>query len=117
MQHVLVEGLAAHPGERARVMGWLHRQRRLSQMTFLILRDRSGPGQIVLTDPAQLQDAAALTPESVLAVTGDIVLSELAPTGAELHNPEIRLLAAPAEAPPLELWRHAWRPSFRGCWT
>jgi nondiscriminating aspartyl-tRNA synthetase len=105
VQRVLIDELAEHAGKLATVMGWLHRQRRLSQVTFLILRDRSGLGQVVITDAAQADEVAGLTPESVLAITGDVVASTRARGGAELHNPEIRVLAAPAEAPPLELWR------------
>lgn len=105
MQRVLIDELAEHAGERVTVMGWLHRQRRLSQLTFLIVRDRSGLGQVVITDAAQADEVAGLAPESVLAITGDAVASAQAPGGTELHSPEIRLLAAPAEAPPLDLWR------------
>ena len=86
-------------------MGWLHRGRRLSQVTFLIVRDRSGLGQVVITDAAQADEVAALAPETVVVVTGEIVASPKAPGAAELHAPEIRVLSAPAEAPPLELWR------------
>ena len=107
MQRVLVNELGEHVGERPTVMGWLHRRRGLSHVTFLIVRDRSGLGQVVVTDAAQADEVAALVPESVLAITGDVVESTQAPGGAELHEPEIRVLAAPAEAPPLELWRPA----------
>lgn len=105
VQRILVDELVGHAGERATVMGWLHRQRRLSQVTFLILRDRSGLGQVVIDDAAQADEVADLVPESVLAITGDVVASAQAPGGAELHNPKIEVLSAPAEAPPVELWR------------
>jgi nondiscriminating aspartyl-tRNA synthetase len=102
---VLVKELADRVGERVTVAGWLHRQRRLSHVTFLILRDRTGLGQIVLTDAGHADELATVLPETVLAVTGDVVASEQAPGGAELHAPEIRVIAAPDEPPPLELWR------------
>ena len=105
MQRILLDELADHVGERATVMGWLHRRRRLSQVTFLILRDRSGLGQVVISDAARADDVADLVPESVLAIAGDVVASAQAPGGAELHNPEIGLLSAPTDAPPVELWR------------
>jgi len=105
VQRVLVDELGEHVGERLMVMGWVHRQRRLSHVTFLIMRDRSGLGQVVITDAAQADEVTGLTPESVLAVSGEIVKSAQAPGGAELHDPKIDVLAAPDEAPPLELWR------------
>jgi nondiscriminating aspartyl-tRNA synthetase len=104
MQRVLVAELAAHVGERITLAGWTHRRRRLSQVTFLIVRDRSGLGQVVIAERAQADDIAELAPETVLSVRGLVVASAQAPGGAELHNPEITVLA-PAEAPPLELWR------------
>ena len=55
MQRVLVDELGEHVGERLMVMGWVHRQRRLSHVTFLIMRDRSGLGQVVITDAAQAE--------------------------------------------------------------
>lgn len=105
MQRVLVDELAHHVGEQITLAGWAHRQRRLSQVTFLILRDRSGLGQVVITDPAQADEVAGFAPETVLTITGAVVASAQAPGGAELHNPKIRVLAAPAEVPPIELWR------------
>jgi nondiscriminating aspartyl-tRNA synthetase len=101
----LVKDLAAHAGERVTLMGWLHRRRGLSQVTFLIIRDRTGLGQVVVEDGALAEDVAGLAAETVLAVTGDVVETAQAPGGAELHHPEIRVIAAPAEPPPVELWR------------
>jgi len=103
----LVAELAEHAGERVTLMGWLHRQRRLSHVSFLILRDRSGLGQVVVEDADRAAAAAELSPETVLAVTGEVVRTEQAPGGAEIHDPTIEVIAAPAEQPPLELWRPA----------
>jgi nondiscriminating aspartyl-tRNA synthetase len=97
--------LAEHIGERVTLKGWLHRQRRLSHVTFLIVRDRSGLGQVVISDAAQAADTAELLPETVLSVTGRVVGTAQAPGGAELHEPNIEVIAAPADHPPLELWR------------
>jgi nondiscriminating aspartyl-tRNA synthetase len=105
MQRVMVDELGRHVGDRIRLAGWVHRQRRLSQVTFLIVRDRSGFGQVVITDAAQAEAASALAPETVLTITGDVVASAQAPGGAEVHDPEVEVLAAPADGPPLELWR------------
>jgi nondiscriminating aspartyl-tRNA synthetase len=101
----LVNELADHVGERVTVMGWLHRQRRLSHVTFLIIRDRTGIGQVVVDEAAQAAEVAALLPEAVVAVTGAVVEATQAPGGAEIHAPEIEVIVPPAEQPPLELWR------------
>jgi nondiscriminating aspartyl-tRNA synthetase len=101
----LATELAEHVGERVTLKGWLHRQRRLSHVTFLIVRDRSGLGQVVIGDAAEAAQIAELMPETVLTVTGEVVGTAQAPGGAELHDPEIDVIAAPAEHPPLDLWR------------
>ena len=101
-ERILVSELANHVGERVTVMGWLHRLRELSQVAFLIVRDRRGLGQVVITEPGE---ATKLQAETVLAVTGEVRASDQAPGGAELHEPLIEVLAAPPEPPPLELWR------------
>jgi nondiscriminating aspartyl-tRNA synthetase len=103
MQRVLAAQLRTHIDERVTLAGWLHRQRRLSRVSFLILRDRSGLAQVVL-DPTRAPDLPA---ETVLIVTGRVVAAEQAPGGAELHDPDVEMVSVPAEPPPLELWRPA----------
>jgi nondiscriminating aspartyl-tRNA synthetase len=105
MQRVLLEGLAGHAGRRVTVAGWLHRRRELGRVTFLVLRDRTGIRQAVISDPGRIAEAAQLSAESVISVTGDVVASPRAPGGAELHDVEIDVLAEPEEPPPVELWR------------
>jgi nondiscriminating aspartyl-tRNA synthetase len=105
MGRVLLEGLADHAGRRITVAGWLHRRRELGSVTFLVLRDRTGTAQAVITDPGLIAEAARLTAESVVAVTGDVVATPRAPGGAELHDVQIDVLAAPEQPPPVELWR------------
>jgi nondiscriminating aspartyl-tRNA synthetase len=106
IQRILTSDLAAHAGERVLLRGWLHRQRRLSRVSFLILRDRAGLAQIVV------DDATELVPETVLEVEGLAVASAQAPGGVELHAPEIRVLAQPAGQPPIELHRPEPRESL-----
>ena len=60
MERVLTTELAAHAGERVRLQGWLHRQRRLSRVSFLVLRDRAGLAQVNNT-----RTAAAAPPRGV----------------------------------------------------
>jgi nondiscriminating aspartyl-tRNA synthetase len=105
MRRVLVAQQREHVGERVRLAGWLHRQRRLSRVSFLILRDRSGLGQVVVADPDEAERLAELPSETVLTATGTVVAAPSAPGGAELHDPEVEVVALPAERPPLDLWR------------
>jgi nondiscriminating aspartyl-tRNA synthetase len=104
-RRVLVGELGAHIDQQVEIAGWLHRQRQLSHVSFLIIRDRSGLGQVVITDADQARQLATATGETVMAVRGRCVRNEKAPGGVELHGPEIEILAAPAQAPPIDVWR------------
>jgi nondiscriminating aspartyl-tRNA synthetase len=99
MKRTLIHELPSHVGERVRVAGWLHNRRELSRVTFLVLRDRTGLAQVVV------DRAPPLLPETVLEVEALVTANEQAPSGVELHDPELLVLAEPAETPPLELRR------------
>jgi len=110
--------LARHVGRHVTIAGWLHRKRELKAVMFLIVRDRTGIAQVVL--PGQGQHgrdpqgdnggeartvAATLTEETAIQVSGLVTASEQAPGGAELTQPVITALSAPAEPPPFDLYR------------
>src|SRR5919199_1302303 len=104
MQRIWSVDLAAHVGERVVVAGWLHRLRRLSSVSFLIVRDARGLAQIVLDD-ACLRHIGHLHPESVLRVQGLVVATPQAPGGVELVASAIDVLSEAVEPPPFELHR------------
>ncbi len=107
-RRVLARDLPAHAGERVTIAGWLHRKRRLKSVTFLILRDRTGLAQVVLTaDEAAAPVVADLPEETVLAVAGLVTASAQAPGGAEVTEPALTALSEPAEPPPFDLYRPA----------
>jgi nondiscriminating aspartyl-tRNA synthetase len=105
MRRILIAELGACVGRRVMLAGWLHRQRRLSRISFLILRDRSGLGQLVVADRREAEWLAELPSESVLTVTGRVVAAPQAPGGVEVHDPQVEVVVQPADPPPLELWR------------
>jgi nondiscriminating aspartyl-tRNA synthetase len=94
-----------HAGQRVRLAGWLHHQRRLARVAFLLVRDGWGITQVVLEDEGLRARAAELPAETVVEVEGLVVPSDQAPGGVELHDPEIRVVAQPELAPPFELRR------------
>jgi nondiscriminating aspartyl-tRNA synthetase len=101
VQRIFTNELSAHVGERVRLAGWLQHRRELSRVTFAVLRDARGLAQIVVAGDA----VAALLPETVVEVEGDAVAAPQAPGGVEIHEPVLRVLAEPADAPPVELRR------------
>src|SRR5437868_7110544 len=105
ISRVLAADLPSHVGAQARIAGWVHRKRQLKYMTFLVIRDRSGLAQAVLTAPEQVAAAAELPEETVVAVTGTVVASDQAAGGAEIIQPAITPLSGPAQPPPFDLYR------------
>lgn len=98
-----VQQLPALVGQRVRVAGWLHHQRQLSKLTFVLLRDRSGIVQIIAQQPEVIALLAGLHSESVLEVEATVVASEQAPGGFELIEPQITVLSEAAALPPIDL--------------
>jgi nondiscriminating aspartyl-tRNA synthetase len=105
MERIWTTQLGQHAGERVRLAGWLHRLRQLKDVNFLVLRDAKGLAQIVVEDQALAERLAQLPNESVLEIEGLAVAEPQAPGGVEIHQPAIDVLAASAEAPPIDLYR------------
>jgi nondiscriminating aspartyl-tRNA synthetase len=105
MERILTSDLPALVGRRGRLAGWLHHQRQLGRITFVVLRDRAGLAQAVVEGSAQRAALAELLPETVVELEGDAVPSEQAPGGVELRTSVVRVVAEPAEQPPVELRR------------
>src|SRR5438552_3629550 len=105
MERTLTAELAGLVGQRVRLAGWLHHQRQLAQVAFVLLRDRSGIAQVVLVDERDRERAGRLLPETVVEVEGTVVASPQAPAGVEVVDPAIDVIAEPEAAPPFELRR------------
>jgi nondiscriminating aspartyl-tRNA synthetase len=104
VERIWTSDIGQHCGQEVRLAGWLHRLRRLSNVSFLILRDARGLAQVVIDDPAVIETLAALPAESVLAVSGMAVAQPQAP-GVEIHHPRIEIIAEASESPPFDLFR------------
>jgi nondiscriminating aspartyl-tRNA synthetase len=97
--------LPNHVGQNVVVAGWLQRLRRLSQISFLIIRDGRGTVQAVLDNPALVERLAALPSESVVRLEGEVVSTPQAPRGVELRVQQLEVVSAADEQPPFELHR------------
>ncbi|HWG28706.1 aspartate--tRNA(Asn) ligase [Actinospica sp.] len=102
---VLAARLPEHAGEPVTVEGWLHRRRTLKSVTFLVLRDRTGLVQAVLTTPEQLAAVEGVGEETVLRVSGVATANEQAPGGLELTEPSVTVLSSRAAPTPFDLYR------------
>ncbi|HSS68034.1 MAG TPA: aspartate--tRNA(Asn) ligase [Nocardioidaceae bacterium] len=105
-QRTLAADLAAHDsGVLVRLDGWIHRRRRLSGLSFVVVRDRSGLAQVVVRDPATMALVDELSEETTVEVVGRVSANAQAPGGVEVTEPAFRALTSPAATPPVELWR------------
>jgi nondiscriminating aspartyl-tRNA synthetase len=99
------------PGElpSIEVSGWVHRIRELGGITFVILRDRSGVLQLVLSDVKASADTATaseksgLTPESVIRARGIPAPNEKAPGGVELRVNSLEVISRAAPDLPYQV--------------
>jgi nondiscriminating aspartyl-tRNA synthetase len=96
---------AGDDGAPVLLQGWLHHQRRLARVAFLLVRDRTGVAQVVVDDGVLRAAVDGLLPETVVEVVGTVVASAAAPGGVEVRATSVEVLAAPAAPPPFELRR------------
>jgi len=97
-------------GQTITVMGWVNKQRDLSNVIFIVLRDRTGIFQIAVGKTAELyQLAKGIRGEYVVAATGQVIartaenINPEMPTGAvELDVQELRVLSE-ADVPPFQV--------------
>lgn len=93
--HKLNELTKDQAGKTVKVAAWVYAVRRHGGITFLLLRDRTGTMQSVVTkDKKQLNETvASLSPESVVLITGTIKVSKQAPGGLEIAIDDIQVLS------------------------
>ena len=99
-------------GQQVTVMGWVNKQRYLSHLIFIVVRDRTGIVQVVVDEQKDLERyalAKTVRGEYVVAVTGKVIartpenVNPDMPTGGiEIEAQELRILSE-AEVPPFQV--------------
>lgn len=102
MQRSLASELGSFVGERVRLQGWFHKLRTHGEVNFLILRDRTGLAQAVMS-AAEIESLHSIPVESIISIEGDVVSAPPAPGGFELHHAKVEVLNAATDLPPIEL--------------
>ncbi len=110
MNRILAAQIGAHVGERVRVQGWLHALRKMGEVNFLVVRDRTGLIQAV-TSLADLAPIEGLQVETVLQVEGRVVEAPAAPGGYELYDNTVTVISPVTEPPPFSLNKNRIRAS------
>ena len=102
MERALAVDLGSHAGERVYLQGWVHTIRKLGEVNFLIVRDRSGLAQAVMSS-ADMKPLAGLQSETVIRVEGEVVAAPSAPRGHELHNNVVTVISPVTEPLPFPI--------------
>jgi nondiscriminating aspartyl-tRNA synthetase len=105
MTRIETSALIEHLGDEVTLAGWVHHQRHLAKVSFLLLRDAGGIAQVVVDDEEVRAFVTGLQPETVVEVVGTVVASAQAPGGVELHGPAVTVLGPSAGPPPFEMRR------------
>jgi nondiscriminating aspartyl-tRNA synthetase len=105
MERILSTDAIARAGQMVRLAGWVHNLRDFREVKFLILRDRGGLIQTVVS-PSSGIDVQKVGKEFVVEVEGLVVADPRARGGSEVHLSSLKVLAR-AEEPPLEINRPA----------
>ncbi|MEK6985168.1 MAG: aspartate--tRNA(Asn) ligase [Candidatus Thermoplasmatota archaeon] len=96
-----------HYGTTQTFAGWVHAVRSKGTIAFLVLRDRTGQVQFVIkkeATPALFDQLTALSPESVVSVTGLVAATEKAKAGFEVVPTAAKTLNVAATPLPFALW-------------
>ncbi len=70
MKRVMINELNSYISEKVTIQGWIHRIRKLKEITFIILRDRTGLVQCVIDNKAI--DVGNIKLESVISILGEV---------------------------------------------
>jgi len=91
MKRTMAGELAAHIGQEVTLKGFLHAARALGQITFLVMRDRTGLAQIIL-EGAQKDILDGLHTGTILEVHGKVVEAPNSKLKVELHDAQVRVI-------------------------
>ncbi|MFC1615567.1 aspartate--tRNA(Asn) ligase [Patescibacteria group bacterium] len=103
MKRTLIKELPTKISQEVLVKGFLHSQRTLGKISFLILRDRTGICQITIENPKTIKQISKLHHGTTLEIKGEVIKTEKTELGIELIKPEIKVLNAVLEAMPIEI--------------
>ena len=112
MVRTLIADLPSLVGQRVTIEGWMHNMRSFPDFSFVILRDRSGLQQVVLDPGPALDRLSGLQNESVLRIEGLVVPEERSPTGVDVREANVDVLAPVTEPGPFELNKKVLKPNL-----
>lgn len=104
MNRVLSSGLINHQGKEVLIKGWLNNLRAFGKLNFLILRDRDGLIQIVISEGSEFQKIKDMQPGAILEIRGTVAPSQ-SEFGFEIVDPKISVEVPIKEVPAIEFYK------------
>ncbi len=103
MDRTLSSQLKEYIGKKVKVSGWLYKKRAMGGMTFLVVRDRHGLIQILDEKSKESEKLEGLQNGTILIIEGMAVADDRAPSGVEIHGPEITVDVPVKAVAPIEV--------------
>ena len=103
MGRVLTSEVKNHIGEEVLIEGWVHAVRDLGSVCFLIVRDRGGLVQAVLTSREEVAKLDNLYTGTVVAVKGKAAENSKSKAGFELQDATVEVLRAVKFPSPVDI--------------
>jgi nondiscriminating aspartyl-tRNA synthetase len=101
MERILINELKDHLEEQVLIKGWIHRIRKLSKVTFLVLRDRTGIVQCVI-DPKSIE-VKDIKNESVVEIIGKVKAANNSTGELEVQVEKLDIISQVKEDLPIEI--------------
>lgn len=104
MDRILVNEVKNYIGKEIVLKGWIHQIRPLSKFSFILLRDRTGIVQTIVTDLKRI-NVSELERESAIELWGKVKAEKQAPDGIEVEVTKINVISKTVAPLPFEVNR------------
>lgn len=101
MERIMISELKNCIGKKVKVKGWFCRSRKLKNITFIILRDRTGLVQCVIDN--KYMDVSGIRLESVVAIEGEVKESNNTLNPFEIFIESFNIINASKAELPIEI--------------
>lgn len=103
MKRIVANELKEHVGEEVLMKGWLHNFRKLGNIAFLVIRDRGGLTQVVITDKVEMDKLDNLYTGTIVEVTGKLVEAPKSKFGFEIQDGKLKVLVPVTYPSPIDI--------------
>lgn len=101
MKRILISELGNLIGEKVQIKGWVSRVRKLKNITFIIMRDRTGFVQCIAEN--SVTDMSNIKLESVISIIGEVKESKNILNPYEIGIQEFKIISSVNEELPIEI--------------